>query len=89
MQIGEEDLVLSQLGPFGSLGLFDLHDHIGAGENLGSGVGDDRSGLAIGLIGRSDACACVGLDEDAVTGTPTRIVEAPCFETRFLGQIPV
>src|SRR5713226_8203471 len=66
MQIGEDNLALAQLGPFASLGFLDLHDHIGASENLGGGVGDDSSRLAVGLIGRSDSCTRIGLDDDAV-----------------------
>src|SRR5712664_3274838 len=66
MQISEDNLALSQPGPFGSLGLLDLHDHVGRAENLGSGVGDDGSGLAVGLIGRADACTRVGLDDHAM-----------------------
>src|SRR5437588_12348745 len=67
MQIGKEDLALAQLRPFASLGLLDLHDHIGGGKNLGSAVGDDGSRLAVGLVRRSNSCARVRLDDDAVT----------------------
>jgi hypothetical protein len=49
------------------LRLLDLHDHIGGGKNLGSAVGDHGSRLAVGLIRRSDSCARVRLDDDAVT----------------------
>ena len=66
MQIGEDDLALAQLRPFAGLGLLDLHDHIGAGENLGRGVGDRRSGLAVDLIGRADSRTRIGFDDDAM-----------------------
>ena len=68
MQIGEENLALAQLDPFAGLRLLDLHDHVGAGKDLGSAVGDDGARLAIGLVGGADACTRVGLDDDTVAG---------------------
>ena len=68
MQIGEEDLALAQLDPFAGLRLLDLHDHVAGRKDLGRGVGDDGAGLAVGLVGRPDAGARIGLDDDAVAG---------------------
>jgi len=67
MQISEEDLALAQLRPFARLRLLHLHDHVGIGENLGSGFRDAGSGLAVDLIARADAGTGVGLDHHAVT----------------------
>jgi hypothetical protein len=58
---------LAQHRSLASLRLLDLDDHFGAGENLPGGIGNDRAGLAVHLVGRADACAGAGLNRHLMT----------------------
>ena len=67
MQVGEEDLALSQQTTFGQLRLLDLHDHVGALEHAG-GIGDDRrSGGGVPLVVQPDLHSGAGLHHHAVS----------------------
>ncbi len=49
------------------LGLLHLHDHIGAGENLGCAADDLGTDPAVHLVAETDAGTGVGLDDHLVT----------------------
>jgi hypothetical protein len=66
MQVGEQDLVLAQHGALLRLGLLDLDDHLGGGENVGRRGGDRRAGGDVIRVGTHDAGAGIGLDQHLV-----------------------
>ena len=63
MQIGEEDLALAQHRALDRLRFLDFDDHLGALEDVFGAGGDLRAGAPIVVVGRTDACAGIGLDQ--------------------------
>lgn len=63
VQVGEQDLVLAQHCALDGLGLLDLDDHVGGGENVGRRGGDRRTGGDVILVGTHDAGAGIGLNQ--------------------------
>ena len=64
MEVGEQDLSAPQeLALFGQR-LLDLHDHLGASENVVGACDDLGPGADVFLVGRSRAQAGLGLDND-------------------------
>ena len=61
MQVGEEDLILAQHRRLDRLGLLDLHDHLGALEDLLRGVDDLRAGRFVHVVVESDGGRGVAL----------------------------
>ncbi len=68
VEIGEKDLVVAQLDPFGRLRLLHLHDQFAAGKDLRGTGGDLGADRAIGLVACSDTGPGAGLDFDAMPG---------------------
>src|SRR5262249_9530695 len=68
MQISEKNLALTQLHPFGGLRLLNLYDHVARCKYLASGLQNPCARVAIIVVSRSDASACIGLDHHAVAG---------------------
>jgi hypothetical protein len=66
MEVGEQDLTGAELLPLLRLRLLHLHDHARLGENLGGVAGDGGAGGPVGGIGRADAVAGAGLDQNLV-----------------------
>ncbi|MCT4479827.1 hypothetical protein N0U24_22205, partial [Peribacillus frigoritolerans] len=50
MKVREEDLVFSQLNPFGRLRLLDFHDHLSGREYLSSRLRNRRASLTITIV---------------------------------------
>ena len=66
VQVGEENLVFAEEGIFLWEWLFDFHQHVGAGENLGMAGDDFDAGLAVVVIAETDSSSCLGLHDDLV-----------------------
>ena len=66
VQVGVEDLALAQHGALLGLRLLHLHDHLGLGEDFGSGGNDLGPGLDVVGICRANAVARLGFHPDLV-----------------------
>lgn len=92
MQIREENLVLSQLRPFGRLRFLDLYDHFARCEYLTSGAHNCCASLAVILIGCANPRTGIGLDQYAtasghvLTDGPRRQAHAIFVRLDFPGN---
>ncbi len=67
MEEGEEDLVRLKIVVFTRQGFLHLADHLGPGIDLGSGRGNFRARLGVGLIANPGAASRPLLDEDLMS----------------------
>lgn len=66
MQVGKEGLTRAQHGALDWLGLLDLDDHLGLGENLGGSGQNIGAGSHIICIAEANAVSGTALDENSV-----------------------
>ncbi|MNF69260.1 hypothetical protein D3C84_511350 [compost metagenome] len=66
VQVGKEGLVRAQHGALDRLGLLDLDDHLGLGENVCRGGQNFGSGSQIICVTEANAISCAALDENGM-----------------------
>ena len=66
VQVGEQYLPLAQHAAFVRLRFLDLHDHVGAREDLGGAADDFGPGATVHLVALADAGAGHRLDDHRV-----------------------